>query len=114
MSEQNGTSFIFLTAVSRPYADLPSPYKLSDRLHAMRYRSLMRSCEGSRVQLIYGFHAGDQTPYPRFFSAHLRMRLDSPPGPIAGLRSPVASGYIPHLTLGSGIGSAKILGISGG
>ena len=74
MSEQNGTSsFIFLTAVSRPYADLPSPYKLSDRLHAMRYRSLMRSSEGSRVQLFHGFHAGDQTPYPGFFhraSAH--------------------------------------------
>ena len=80
----------------------------------MRYRSLMRSFEGSSVQLFDGFHAGDQTLYPRFLDAHLRMRLDPPPGPIAGLRSPVASGHIPHLTPGFGIGSAKILGISGG
>ena len=33
----------------------------------MRYRSLMRSSEGSGVQLYCGFHVGDQTPYPGFF-----------------------------------------------
>ena len=84
--------------------------------HCMRSVTdpLMRSSEGLRVELFYGSHAGDQTPYPRFFSAHLRMRLDSPPSPIAGLRTPVASGLIPHLTLGTGKGSAKLLGISGG
>ena len=35
----------------------------------------MRSSEGSSVQLYYGFRAGDQTPYPRFPTAHLRMAL---------------------------------------
>lgn len=69
----------------------------------------MRSSEGPRVH------------YPTIFTQVIRPNTPDLParicacawiGSIAELRSPVASGNIPHSTLGTGKGSAEVLGIS--